>query len=256
MTVDLFSCPSLSFDHSLKKFIFDSQEDSVLNLKNVEFEYPSFEKTDENNTSDKSYITYFFFSKSHFDLGLFVFENGIAVYDLSELVKSSKSLISEKMIINWPTNLIESILKIKKDKKELFYSESTRQKIKSSIDKKIDLDKFKNPKFNALYINKNKLKIHQIELLKENEEYAFGQISQFYSVLEFEKIILENCFLSASFSFNFMFIFNKNFDCAYLFYIKNLYDKNNLKINLMTQFIFLTQFENIIDIQFHFRKDE
>lgn len=179
---DLFSCSSLRFDYSSKIFSIQSKSNLFLSLHSLPFEVPKFQKMDDKDPPAK--LTQMGLCPTYFDRLVLTFDQGLALFDISEVLSSRKTLSSELMILNWPNKLIESIIKLKKEKQSLFFSESVRAKVKALIEEKVDQNKFENPKFTTLFIVNNQLMTNQIELLKENKQLSFGQIPKYYPLVQ------------------------------------------------------------------------
>lgn len=175
---DIFSSEHLQFDYSSKIFSTHSKSSFDLQLKPLQVPHPQF----KNSQGQSANIMDFSISNTFFDRLLIVYDDGLGMFDLEPVLPRRKSLASELMILNWPNKLIDSIMRLKKEKGSAFYSDPIRRKVKSLIQEKVDQNKFDNPKFTALFVVDNQLVANQIELLKENKQLSFGQIPK-YSTL-------------------------------------------------------------------------
>jgi hypothetical protein len=178
LIADIFSCEGLRFEYSSKIFSTQASSPLFLELRSLSIPIPKFSKKDE----EVSNIVDLCICKTFYDRLLIVYDDGLALFDIEDIIPSRKSIASELMILNWPNKLIESITRLKKEKQSSFYSDSVRKKVKSLILEKVDQKKFENPKFTTLFVISNQIITNQIELLKENKQLSFGQIPK-YNVL-------------------------------------------------------------------------
>ena len=182
---DLLQAQSLAFDSSSKVFSTIENRDFSLELSPLSIPVPKFHNPDlglEKETPVNSQIYSVHFCGTVYDQLLLVYEQGLAVVDLGPLTRKQKSVTSELMIMNWPGPLLDSILKLKDKQGDRFFSAKIRRKVHEKISKKVNPNDFENPKFLTLFLNKNRLMINQIELMKENQKLSFGQIPMYFEL--------------------------------------------------------------------------